>query len=137
MYSVIGKIWTSYFLLQIGINIFGLGIQNKNPRLPTCWKPGIEFVELAGFEPASGQSAVTPSTCLFSDWVFERAAGSETHPCTPYPLEFRPAIVTFHRTIFKIGLIRGTLYMKPQAHGAMALLSRYNLGGHGERSVAS
>lgn len=27
----------------------------------------LTFVELAGFEPASGQSAITPSTCLVSD----------------------------------------------------------------------
>lgn len=47
-------------------------------------------VELAGLEPASGQSVATPSTCLFTAWVFERKTGSVTHTFAPYLLSFIP-----------------------------------------------
>lgn len=39
------------------------------------------MVELAGFEPASGQSATAPSTCLVFDWFFEYGlVQKQTHP---------------------------------------------------------
>ena len=38
-------------------------------------------MELAGVEPASGQSATAPSTCLVSDWFFECGlVQKRTHP---------------------------------------------------------
>lgn len=46
------------------------------------------MVELAGLEPASGQSVATPSTCLFTAWVFECKTGSVTHTFAPYLLSF-------------------------------------------------
>jgi len=70
------------------------------------------MVELAGFEPASGQSVETLSTCLVPDWVFERGLvpgptdrtlSSNSHPTAK--ASARPA--------YK-GLIRGVLCSRLQ-----------------------
>ena len=54
----------------------------------------LKVVELAGFEPASGQSATAPSTCLVFDWFFEYGlVQKQTHP------DLIPLISPFGRDI--------------------------------------
>ena len=106
---------------------------------------GFKIVELAGVEPASGLSAETPSTCLVSDWFFERGLVQKpTHPrlisCVS---PFGRSIPSGNPALF---LMRGGLCSRHQglegpawreAHAAQRLSNSLELGSHGILIVAS
>ena len=71
------------------------------------------MVELAGVEPASGQSAATPSTCLVSDWFFEYGlVQKQTHPhLILFISPFGQGIPSGNPAFF---LMRGGLYSRHQ-----------------------
>lgn len=61
----------------------GMQTECKRPAKPIAVRV---FVELAGFEPASGQAIKMLSTCLAVSLIFVREQGSNTQH-ESYPLE--------------------------------------------------
>jgi len=102
-------------------------------------------VELAGFEPASGQSVKTPSTCLFTDWFFENGlVQQQTHPHLILCVSPADRGISLGNPTFL--MIRGGLYSRHQneegdawrcPHAAQRLSNSLELGSHGILSVAS
>ena len=101
------------------------------------------MVELAGVEPASGQSVATPSTCLFADWFFECGMVQQQTFRTLAPV-FHPLVETSHWAILH-WLMRDGLCSRHQDESPVAWRADYvaqrlpkylDLGGHGKLSVA-
>lgn len=102
-------------------------------------------MELAGFEPASGQSVKTPSTCLFTDWFFEYGlVQQQTLPHLILCVSPADRGISLGNPTFL--MIRGGLYSRHQneegdawrrPHAAQRLSNSLELGSHGILSVAS
>ena len=80
-------------------------------------------VEMPGVEPGSGQSANELSTCLSRDWVFGYIVGSRAGTDAPYPLKFSSTDKGISAAYPESCLIRGTLYIRHQTHGATAYMN--------------
>lgn len=102
-------------------------------------------MELAGIEPASGQSAAALSTCLVFDWIFECGlVQKRTHPHLILCVSpFDRGVPSGNPALF---LMRGGLCSRHQglegpawreAHAAQRLSNSLELGSHGILIVAS